>query len=107
MFETVLSFIFAFFGQYTTQLFAAFLLFIVRFKRRPYFCLRMVPSAAFYLSLPYWMGYDRLIVGWLNFTFILEFVLVSALMVFCFSLTWRQMLFLRQLHTQCRTVWIT
>ncbi len=94
MFETIIFYILGFFEQYTTQLFAAYLLFAFYFRRRPYFWLRMIPSGAFYLTLPYWLGYDALTVdGWFTLTFLLEFFLVGLLMFFCFHITWRQALF--------------
>lgn len=90
----IIYYILGFLEQYTTQLFAAYLLFAVYFRRRSYFWLRMIPSAAFFLSLPYWLGYRTLVVGqWFTLTFLLEFFLIGVLMFLCFRITWKQALF--------------
>ena len=75
---------------------AAALLYACFYPRRKLFWLRFLPTAAVYLSLPYWVGYFPpwlTVGGWFTFSFRLYFVLCWLLIWFCFAMTWRQALF--------------
>ena len=73
------------------------LAFCLSMPRRRHFALRILPAAALYLALPFAVpgGYfaPALTLDWFTFGFLIMFALSGVLLVFCFRMNLRQVLF--------------